>query len=94
MLERWIQYEKRDWYRISFGRVQDRGLKVILSNQEGIIYWDESTGTEIALDGVRPASWPWDTLLAECVFIAEQTGRANLPESRVMESDINSLKLT
>ena len=94
VLERWIQYEKRDWYRISFGRVQDRGLKVILSNQEGIIYWDESTGTEIALDGVHPASWPWDVLLAECGFIAEQIGQANLPGSRVMESDIDSLKLT
>jgi hypothetical protein len=78
-LSHWMRYESRDHYRLSFGLEGDQ-LKVLLYDEWGTIFWDESLRQQLDIEDTISASWPWEAILAEMRSIANQIGQASLTE--------------
>lgn len=80
-LSHWMRHESRDHYRLSFG-LEGAKLKVLLHDEWGTIFWDESLRQQLDTEGTISASWPWEAILAQMRSLAKRIGQVSMAEAR------------
>jgi hypothetical protein len=76
-LSHWMRHESRDHYRLSFG-LEGAKLKVLLYDEWGTIFWDESLRRQLDIQGTISASWPWEAILVGMRFFANRIGQVRI----------------
>jgi len=74
ILEYWMRFERRDYYRI-FNPLRQRGLYYETELQAGL-YWARDTGEEQDISSVVPRPDNWEHSLVELSTVAQQVDQA------------------